>query len=118
MPELIENLCADLRERLVHFPKPTETIFIDKVVELLAWFQHRFVYIHPFQDYNGRLARMLTILLLLKLNLPAVEIQIESKIDREKYLRAMQSGDEGDLSLLAKLISETLAETMTDKSRS
>ncbi len=112
IPELIENLCADLRIRLKNLPKPTEAIFIDQVVELLAWFQHQFVFIHPFQDYNGRVGRMLTIFLLLKLGLPAAEIQVEKKEDREKYLKAMQAGDEGNLALLEKLMSETLTEAL------
>lgn len=108
IPELVENLCSDLKVQLDNLPTPKEIGFIDKVVATLSWFQHRFVFIHPFQDYNGRVARMLTILLLLKLRLPATEIKVESKEDREKYLLAMQAGDEGDLSSLEILLSENL----------
>ncbi|MDO8452051.1 MAG: Fic family protein [bacterium] len=61
IPELIMNLCDDLAERLKHLPPKKGETFILEVVKLLAWFQHRFVFIHPFQDYNGRIARMLTI---------------------------------------------------------
>jgi Fic family protein len=115
VPELIENLCADLQVQLKTLPKITEDTYIDGVVKLLAWFQHRFVFIHPFKDYNGRTARMLTVLLLLKLGLPPVEIQVETEADRKMYLNAMQLGDEGDLSLLEELISRALTEALTSE---
>lgn len=62
--ELVKSLCDDLEERLKHLP-PSEKgeQFLTEVISLLAWFQHRFVWIHPFKDYNGRLARLLTSLL-------------------------------------------------------
>ncbi|MBW7956066.1 Fic family protein [Patescibacteria group bacterium] len=112
VPELIENLCADLRTRLAYLPKTTELGYIENVVSLLAWFQHQFVFIHPFQDYNGRTGRMLTSLLLLNLKLPATEIQIETEADRQHYLQAMQRGDENDLTVLEKLIGEALLENL------
>jgi len=83
-----------------------------EAVSLLAWMQHAFVFIHPFQDYNGRIARMLTICLLLKLNLPPVEIQAENETDRKKYIKAMQEADKGNLSLLETLISQALIESL------
>jgi len=108
VPELISNLCEDLKIRLVNLPKPHEANFIDEAVRLLAWFQYQFVFIHPFQDYNGRLARMLTTLLLLKLKLPPAWISVDNQDDRKMYLQAMRQGDEGNLLTLEKLISESL----------
>lgn len=117
IPELINNLCADLGERLKHLPQPDDTHFITEVVRLLAWFQHRFVFIHPFQDYNGRTARMLTIFLLLQLNLPTIEIKIEKTADRKRYLQAMQEADHRNFTLLETILSSSLTEaleTITD----
>jgi Fic family protein len=111
VPELIVNLCADLNERLEHLKSQDEN-FINLVVELLAWFQHRFVWIHPFQDYNGRVARMLTILILLKLNLPPVEIKAERGFDRKKYLESMYAADEGNYEKLENLIASALDESL------
>jgi len=110
--ELIINLCADLKERLKHLDQ-NNNIFIEEVVRLLAWFQHRFVWIHPFQDYNGRVARMLTILILLKLNLPPVEIKAETGQDRKKYLESMYAADEGNYEKLENLIGSALSESLT-----
>lgn len=108
--EMVKNLCDDFGVQLDSLPKPTELEYIDRVVSLLAWFQHRFVFIHPFQDYNGRTARMITSLILLKLKLPPIEIQVETDDDRKEYLKAMQAGDDGDLILLHELIEKALTE--------
>lgn len=111
VPILIANLCADLEERIKHLD-PKSDDYIHKVVELLAWFQHGFVLIHPFQDYNGRLARMLTICILLKLSLPPIEINADNGEDRLKYLNAMYAADAGDYSQLEKLMEVALNESL------
>ena len=113
LPELISNLCDDLKSRQEKLPKSSDTNFIDESVTLLAWFQHKFVFIHPFQDYNGRMARMLTTLLLLQLKLPPAWISVDSWEDREKYLSAMREGDEGNLQPLEQLISESLSRELS-----
>lgn len=111
VPELIVNLCADLEERLKHLI-PEDESYIEEVVKLLAWFQHRLVWIHPFQDYNGRVARMLTILILLKLDLPPIEIRAEIGADRNKYLEAMYVADTNNYLKLEYLIRKALDESL------
>jgi fido (protein-threonine AMPylation protein) len=112
IPELIHNLCEDLKIRFKTFPDQDDENFITKVIELIAWFQHRFVFIHPFQDYNGRTARMLTIVVLLKLKLPPIEVQVNTDEDRDIYLQAMRDADNGNYSLLEELLSKALAESL------
>ncbi len=110
--ELVINFCNDLEERLKHLSNKDHEGFIIEVIGLLAWFQHRFVFIHPFQDYNGRTARMLTTLILLSVDLPPIELKAETGEDRERYLKAMQKGDEGNLMPLEILINKALAESL------
>lgn len=112
LSELVMNFCRDTEERISHLSNQEKENFVLEVVALLAWFQHKFVFIHPFQDYNGRTARMLTILILLRLGLPPIELRSETETDRRYYLTAMQKGDQGDLSLLEKLISQALTESL------
>lgn len=111
IPELMVNLCSDLTERLKYLKINSED-YIEKVAELLAWFQHKFVWIHPFQDYNGRVARMLTILILLNLDLPPIEIKAETGVDRKRYLEAMYAADEGNYLKLEDLIRKALSESL------
>jgi Fic family protein len=114
LPQLVINLCADLNERLKHLDHEN----MKEVVVLLAWFQHCFVQIHPFQDYNGRLARMMTILILLNIGLPPIEIKANTDVDRQSYLDAMYGADEGDYSKLEFLIENALNESLIKVSNS
>lgn len=109
VPALITSLCANIAERLKYLDKDN----VEEIIELLAWFQHQFVWIHPFQDYNGRLARMLTTLVLLQLHLPPIEIKSNTRQDREKYLQAMYSADQGDFKKLEVLIKRALNESLS-----
>lgn len=112
IPELLINLCDDLEERLKHIPDPSGKDYIGEVVKLLSWFQHRFVYIHPFNDYNGRTARMLTIVILLNLNLPPIEIEATSSKSRKGYISAMQEADDEDYSKLEDLVAKALIDSL------
>lgn len=59
-----------------------------------ARFHHRFTAIHPFDDGNGRVARLLTNFMLIREGYPPVVIKTENK---EEYLTALQKADAGDL---------------------
>lgn len=110
---LIKNLCEDIKERLKHLPSSdSEEIFLTEIISLLSWFQHRFVLIHPFNDYNGRVTRLLTNLLLLNLGLPIITITADTGDERDKYIEAMKKADQYDLSKLEDLIAGALKESL------
>lgn len=77
VPEMMRLLCEDIEFAISKLSKLSEEEFIKRLIEILANFQHRFLYIHPFLDYNGRMARMLTNYILIRLNLPIIEIKAE-----------------------------------------
>ena len=111
VPELIKNICDDLSERLNNLPSTeNDERFLSELISLLAWFQHRLVWIHPFNDYNGRVARLLTNLLLLNLGFPILTIKVETGKDRENYIIAMQAADIHDFLKLENLIAQALKE--------
>ncbi len=66
-----------------------------------AWLHHRFVQIHPFQDGNGRVARALASIVLLRAGLFPLHIRRE---DREDYISALEEADCGSLDSLVQLI--------------
>jgi fido (protein-threonine AMPylation protein) len=65
-----------------------------------AWVHHRFTQIHPYQDGNGRVARALITLLLLRSDLLPLVIDRDL---RTEYIRDLESADQGDLAPLASL---------------
>ena len=68
-----------------------------------AWIHHRFTLIHPFTDGNGRVARCLATLMMLKENwLPLVATRKE----RAVYIDALRSADTGDLKPLVDLFGD------------
>lgn len=110
--EMVKVLCDDTEFALTKLPESADENFIERVIELLANFQHRFVFIHPFVDYNGRTARMFTSYILMRLNLPIIEIKAE-KGDREGYIKALQKADTGEYRDLENIISVALNESIT-----
>ena len=110
--ELITNLCLDLDEQFKYLPKKDNGKYLTEIIRTLAWFQHQFVSIHPFNDYNGRTARLLTTLLLNKFRLPSIEIKSETRQNRKSYINALQQADDGNYIKLESLISESINEAL------
>lgn len=74
-------------------------------VVLSALLHYRFVRIHPFDDGNGRLARLLMNYVLIKCNLPPIIIR---SADKRNYLFALNQADTGDLDAFVTYIADAL----------
>lgn len=72
-------------------------------VELAAVALHRLVYIHPFEDGNGRMSRLLANLILLRKRYPPVIIL---NADRRRYLNYLAKADGGDYGPLANFFAQ------------
>src|ERR1051325_3624632 len=72
----------------------------DDPVLAAAWAHHRFTQIHPYQDGNGRVARALTTLVLVRADLLPLVIDRDLRVP---YLQALEEADFGDLAQLAGL---------------
>lgn len=79
-------------------------------MELAAVFHHRFVWIHPFVEGNGRTARLLMNALLMKNGYPF--IAIVSKHDRPKYLKSLVEADMGGNSHFVNFIARCVEKSL------
>ncbi len=110
VPELMDGFLKDVCARMESLSKVGNDTFIDELVILLAWAHHRFLWIHPFQDYNGRIGRILNNIILLSLGFPPIELKIETKPGRKAYVEALQLADTGNFSGLEKIVRTALDE--------
>ncbi len=74
-------------------------------VILAALFHYKFIRIHPFDDGNGRLARILMNFILMRAGFPPVVIKTTEK---EDYFRALRQADGGDLGAFVQYVAEQL----------
>jgi len=74
--------------------------------QLAAEFHYKFVRIHPFDDGNGRVARLIMNYILLKAGYPPVIIKSEEK---EQYYDALQKADSGDRVAFMEYITDQLS---------
>lgn len=116
IPELIKTLCDDVNHMIDNIIT-NEDLYIEKIIEMLSLFQHRFVYIHPFLDYNGRMSRLFTNYLLAINDLPIVEINTDDSSNRKKYIRSLQEADNGNYLELQKIITKALNESIDQSSK-
>ena len=90
VPSEMQKLVDWLRTRSSQLPVP----LVAAVTH--AWLVH----IHPFADGNGRTARAVTNLLLMRAGFPVVLIR---KSDRQRYYETLRAADDGDLGPVLEL---------------
>ncbi|MBG0813338.1 Fic family protein [Planomonospora sp. ID82291] len=84
-------------DRLIDLYRETESAH---PVVRAAWLHHRFICVHPFEDGNGRVARALTLLVLLRENYAPLVVD---RSQRTRYIDALDQANGGDLAPLVRL---------------
>ncbi len=82
---------------------------IREVVLRSIYLHHRLVYVHPFLDGNGRVARLAANLALMSGGYPPIVLRVS---DRLRYYRHLQAADAGDLRPFAGFVLRALDEAI------
>jgi Fic family protein len=98
VPKLMDELLIDVAKMRTH------------KITMAAYLHHRLVQIHPFSDGNGRVARLISNLLLMRSGYPPVVLR---KGDRKKYYECLRRADIGNLGPLANFIGRAMDESLT-----
>ena len=78
-------------------------------IELAAVFHHKLVSIHPFDDGNGRVSRLLMNLLLIN---SGYTLTVIKKVDRKKYYDTLQRADNGNLKPFVNFIARCVEQSL------
>ncbi len=92
VPLLMRDYTEDLRMRLENASGKMDELLL----ELLAFAEGRLLSIHPFNDFNGRVARLFLRELLRRLDLPPVDLAPTDDAGRSNYFAALRAGDGND----------------------
>ncbi|MDA1275507.1 MAG: Fic family protein [Verrucomicrobia bacterium] len=111
VPALMRDYGEDIRIRLEHVSGHLNQLLL----ETLAFTEGRLLSIHPFNDFNGRVTRLFLRELLLRLELPPVDLVPTDGTGEETYFAALHSGDRNDWIPLIR-VWETRFEQFTDSS--
>ncbi|MBP6181809.1 Fic family protein [Flavobacterium sp.] len=76
---------------------------------LAAEFHYKFIRIHPFDDGNGRTARILMNFILMKFDYPPVIIKTE---DKASYFAALQLADAGNIEAFIEYVAQNLVRSL------
>ncbi|MBR5238241.1 MAG: Fic family protein [Paludibacteraceae bacterium] len=79
-----------LMRDLIEWYNQEETAGIMTPIELASLFHYRYIRIHPFDDGNGRISRLLVNFILLRANYPMIIVRSDEK---DKYLDTLNTCD-------------------------
>ncbi len=93
------------------FNRKQQERWFNEILFLAAWIQHQITVIHPFCDGNGRMARIMTNVVLCRFDLQPSNIHYEG-VSKEKYLSALVAIDDSqDFEFLKELIGKSMHDT-------
>jgi Fic family protein len=101
------NKVSDLLDELIYFVTTNPMQLND--IELATIFHHKFVWIHPFFDGNGRTVRLAMNLLLMRKGFPPAIILSN---DRKKYYDALNQANNGNYQKLMLLMCQAQERTL------
>lgn len=113
VPELMRQFENDQLERF------TPCLFeqIGDIVAALAEVHVELILIHPFREGNGRIARLLSVLMALQAGLPPLDFTELQEAKRDEYFAAVQAGMDRDYKPMERIFNGVIERTLADCQR-
>jgi Fic family protein len=99
VPQLMEDFVIWAKDNAGHM----------NIIEYVATLHYKFVWIHPFLDGNGRVARLLMNLMLIRAGYPPAIIL---NSDRKKYYNTLSRADRGEFETFFKVIGQAVERSL------
>lgn len=109
VPELMRQFENDQLARLT----PCRFESIGEVAEALAEVHVELVLIHPFREGNGRIARLLSVLMALQAGLPPLDFSELQGAKREEYFAAIRAGMDRNYQPMKTIFSGVIERTLS-----
>jgi cell filamentation protein len=84
----------------------------EEVIKALAIVHTELVLIHPFREGNGRVARMLAILMALQAGLPPLDFRGLTSKKKREYIAAIHAGFQGDYKPMKNIFESVIRKTL------
>ncbi|MBZ5529533.1 MAG: Fic family protein [Acidobacteriia bacterium] len=105
VPECMEKFIGDANSLILSAWKREKNIF-----EVAALISHEFVRIHPFPDFNGRVSRLILMIVLMANGVPFAVTLRGDKKGRNRYLSSLRKANKHHITPYAALIAMRVSE--------
>jgi len=111
MAKYIPDLMRDFEKRVLREYTPCLFKTDDKIITALAIVHTELMLIHPFREGNGRVGRLLSVLMAFQAGLPGLDFSPIKGRKRQEYFAAVQSGATHDYEPMKEVFRSVLSAT-------
>ncbi len=111
-PEQIPKLMTEFEKGPLRQFTPCLFKSREEVIKALAVVHTELVLIHPFREGNGRVARMLAILMALQAGLPPLDFGGLTGKKKKEYIEAIHAGFQGNYKPMEKIFESVIRKTL------
>jgi cell filamentation protein len=116
-PEQIPKLMTEFEKAPLRQFTPCRFKSLEEVIKALAIVHAELVFIHPFREGNGRVARMLATLMALQAGLPPLDFSGITGKKKKEYIEAIHAGFQGNYEPMGKIFESVIRRTLWVRGR-
>lgn len=99
----IPVLMKEFENKILRRYTPCQSSNLEDIAAAIAIVHAEFILIHPFREGNGRLGRLIAVLMGLQADLPILNFEIIKGKKKQEYFHAVQAGINGNYNPMKKI---------------